>query len=278
MTKWYIKDLSKLTGVSRQTLHHYDKIGLLAPSARLESGYRLYSEEDLSKLQQIIALKFFGFNLNAIKKLLSGNVNTLDHFLGQVEFLEKKGKSLLETSDALRKILNSCSYGKPIPWKSIIKSIEVYKMNEKIVETWAEKILSPEEMEKYKDALKEGKCIVKYLGMKEEDIILSSKRNVKVEDFENFDKCRDEGNAIFQKIVDLMEEGKAPNDSDVEALIRHHATLTDRYHFLNKKTYSALAEVYRKHPHFIEYFKVFHPKLHTFLADAMDAYASKVLA
>jgi DNA-binding transcriptional MerR regulator len=47
MTKWYVKDLSKLTNVSVQTLHHYDRIGLLKPSLRLANGYRLYSEKDL---------------------------------------------------------------------------------------------------------------------------------------------------------------------------------------------------------------------------------------
>lgn len=46
MTKWYVKDLSKITGVSTQTLHHYDRIDLLKPSIRLANGYRVYSEKD----------------------------------------------------------------------------------------------------------------------------------------------------------------------------------------------------------------------------------------
>ena len=61
MIQWYVKDISKLTGVSVQTLHHYDHFGLLQPSIRLPNGYRVYSEKDLLKLQQIIALKYFGF-------------------------------------------------------------------------------------------------------------------------------------------------------------------------------------------------------------------------
>lgn len=69
MTQWFVKDLSRLTGVSVQTLHHYDRIQLLKPSLRLVNGYRVYSENDLLKLQQIIALKFFGFELSQIKTL-----------------------------------------------------------------------------------------------------------------------------------------------------------------------------------------------------------------
>lgn len=74
MTQWFVKDLSQLTGVSVQTLHHYDRIGLLKPSLRLANGYRVYSEKDLLKLQQIIALKFFGFELSQIKTLLMKKV------------------------------------------------------------------------------------------------------------------------------------------------------------------------------------------------------------
>ena len=56
MAQWYIKELSKLTHVSVQTLHYYDKIDLLRPSLRHANGYRIYSEADLLKLQKIIAL------------------------------------------------------------------------------------------------------------------------------------------------------------------------------------------------------------------------------
>jgi hypothetical protein len=71
MAKWYVKELSSLTGVSVQTLHHYDRVSLLKPSVRLDNGYRLYSEQDLAKLQKIIALKFFGFvGLSTAKKCM----------------------------------------------------------------------------------------------------------------------------------------------------------------------------------------------------------------
>ena len=88
MTQWFVKDLSKLSGVSAQTLHHYDRIGLLKPSVRLPNGYRVYSEKDLLQLQQIIALKFFGFELSKIKALLTGNAGDLEHFSVQARLLE----------------------------------------------------------------------------------------------------------------------------------------------------------------------------------------------
>ncbi len=90
MTHWYVKDLSKLTKVSVQTLHYYDKLNLLKPSLRLDNGYRLYSEADLLKLQQILALKFFGFELSQIKALLASSVDVIEHFIVQSQFLQKK--------------------------------------------------------------------------------------------------------------------------------------------------------------------------------------------
>jgi hypothetical protein len=50
-------------GVTVRTLHHYDRLGLLKPSAYTGSGYRLYRESDLARLQQIVTLKFIGFSL-----------------------------------------------------------------------------------------------------------------------------------------------------------------------------------------------------------------------
>ena len=50
---YLIKEVSKISGVSVRTLHHYDEIGLLSPQKR-ENGYRYYSEDDLSLLQMIL--------------------------------------------------------------------------------------------------------------------------------------------------------------------------------------------------------------------------------
>jgi DNA-binding transcriptional MerR regulator len=50
---WKVGELAKRTGVSVRALHHYDEIGLLSPSHRSEAGYRLYTEIDVARLQQI---------------------------------------------------------------------------------------------------------------------------------------------------------------------------------------------------------------------------------
>lgn len=149
MTQWYVKDLSKLTGVSVQTLHHYDRIDLLKPSLRLSNGYRLYSEKDLLQLQQIIALKFCGFELAQIKELLSSNAGALEHFSAQARILEQKANALLDASSALKKVLSEVNDDKSIPWETIIKLIEVYRMTKQLEHSWVKEIFTPEELKQY---------------------------------------------------------------------------------------------------------------------------------
>jgi DNA-binding transcriptional MerR regulator len=68
--RYRVGQVAAMTGVSIRTLHHYDSIGLLYPSEHTDSGYRLYSDADLLKLQQILILRYLGFELRQIGELL----------------------------------------------------------------------------------------------------------------------------------------------------------------------------------------------------------------
>lgn len=65
-----IKELAELSGVSVRTLHHYDAIGLLTPETDAVNGYRNYSDEDISRLQQILFFRQLNFKLGQIKDIL----------------------------------------------------------------------------------------------------------------------------------------------------------------------------------------------------------------
>ncbi|MCW8409628.1 MerR family transcriptional regulator [Legionella sp. PATHC035] len=149
MTQWFVKDLSKLTGVSVQTLHHYDRTGLLKPSLRRANGYRVYSEKDLLRLQQIIALKFFGFELSQIKTLLNEEHSVLKHFNSQAQVLEQKAAALLEGAKTLRSIIDSVDNHQSIPWETIIQLIEVYRMTAHLEHNWVKEIFTPDELKQY---------------------------------------------------------------------------------------------------------------------------------
>ncbi|MGH3768534.1 MAG: MerR family transcriptional regulator [Pseudonocardiaceae bacterium] len=69
---WKVGQLARLTGLTVRTLHHYDQLGLLRPSARTPSGHRLYDERDVHRLYRIVTLRELGLPLDVIGDLLTG--------------------------------------------------------------------------------------------------------------------------------------------------------------------------------------------------------------
>jgi DNA-binding transcriptional MerR regulator len=65
-----VGELARRTGLSVRTLHHYDDLGLLSPSLRTAAGYRLYTPEDVARLQRILSLRQLGFSLEEIKRCI----------------------------------------------------------------------------------------------------------------------------------------------------------------------------------------------------------------
>ena len=65
-----VKEVSKLSGVSVRTLHHYHDIGLLMPAGVSDTGYRLYDAASLDRLRQILLFKELMFPLKEIKSIL----------------------------------------------------------------------------------------------------------------------------------------------------------------------------------------------------------------
>ena len=86
-----INEVAKLTGVTVRTLHYYDEIGLLPPSELTETGYRIYDENDLALLQQILFFKELDFPLNEIKDIMTNpNFNKAKALKNHKELLIKK--------------------------------------------------------------------------------------------------------------------------------------------------------------------------------------------
>jgi MerR family transcriptional regulator, thiopeptide resistance regulator len=68
--QWRIGEVARLARVSVRTLHHYDVVGLLPPSGRSAAGYRLYTAPDLERLQQILLFRELGFALAEIRRIM----------------------------------------------------------------------------------------------------------------------------------------------------------------------------------------------------------------
>ena len=90
-----VKEVSKLTGVSVRTLHHYDAIGLLKPAQVTQAGYRLYDDTALERLQTILLLRTLQFPLKEIREILDRpGFDPADALAQQIELLELQRKHL----------------------------------------------------------------------------------------------------------------------------------------------------------------------------------------
>lgn len=92
-----VNQVSKLTGVSVRTLHHYDAIGLLKPTEITESGYRLYDDDAICRLQSILFFRELQFPLKDIKAILdSPDYYPAEALNQQIKLLELQYKRLGE--------------------------------------------------------------------------------------------------------------------------------------------------------------------------------------
>jgi len=89
-----VLEFAKLAGVTVRALHHYDRLGLLKPKQRSSGGYRLYTNRDLGRLEQIVVLKFLGIPLKQIRGLLEAESNLTAALQRQQEILAEKRRQL----------------------------------------------------------------------------------------------------------------------------------------------------------------------------------------
>ncbi|UNO41548.1 MerR family transcriptional regulator [Streptomyces sp. MST-110588] len=89
--EYSVGQVSGFAGITVRTLHHYDKTGLLSPSARSPAGYRLYSDADLARLQQILFYRELGFSLEEIAAILEDpQSNALDQLRARHRLLNEQ--------------------------------------------------------------------------------------------------------------------------------------------------------------------------------------------
>lgn len=98
---YHVREFAELAGVTVRALHHYDRLGLLKPRLRSEAGYRLYSERDLLRLEQIVVLKFLGLPLKSIGKLLNTRESVPETLRRQHAVLVEKHRELEKAIGAI---------------------------------------------------------------------------------------------------------------------------------------------------------------------------------
>ncbi len=216
-----VKDVSNLTGVTVRTLHHYDEIGLLKPDQISPAGYRLYNDEDLEMLQQILLFRELGFAL----KDISGIVNRTD--FQKREALERHGHMLKlkkKRIDTLIKLIDKILKGENT------MSFKEFDMSE--IKNH-KKMYEKETIEKYgnTDAYKQS-------------VKKTSKYSAK--DWEEIKKDADN---IYGQFSELMEKNAQKEENNLVAK-KWQQHITKYYYDCSDQIMLGLADVYVNDPRF----------------------------
>jgi DNA-binding transcriptional MerR regulator len=133
-TLYRVHEFAELSGVTVKALHHYDRLGLLK-ARRTDAGYRIYTERDLERLEQIVVLKFLGLSLRQIKVVLDrAAVELPDALRLQRQALEEKQHLLARALSAIVEAEKAVRPGEPTGPAVLKRLIEVIHMQDQFDE------------------------------------------------------------------------------------------------------------------------------------------------
>ncbi len=163
-----ISQVAELTGISPRTLQYYDEIGLLKPSELTQSGYRLYDDGTLQKLQQILFFKELGFKLKEIKEILQKpDFDRIKAFKKQKELLLLKRNRINRLIQLLSRLEEGeqCMSFKEFDLSDYIKALEDFKntSTDDIIKHWG----SVENFDMFIQKIKDDEAEVAKLAIKQ---------------------------------------------------------------------------------------------------------------
>ncbi len=250
MKNYTVKQLSQLSGVTVRTLHHYDSIGLLPPSHVGDNGYRYYGREELLQLQQILFYRELGMPLNDIRRVLS------EPGFDRLQALQSHKKLLQLQLGKTRELLDT-----------IDKTIHELKGNTTMKDNELYHGFSPEKQSAYEE------YVVQHYGQAAQRVIEESKARQKHWTQDDFKELKAAADEIHQHLARLIDEGCAPADARVQAVMAQHYAWVCRSWTPTRESYAGLADVYTGHSDFVATYAAVHPKLASFLAQAAKIYA-----
>ena len=232
-----VGELAKLTGITVRTLHHYDEIGLVQPSDRSRAGYRLYGDDDVLRLQQVLVYKELGLPLDEIAAVLD------DPAFARGDALERHRAALLAKRDRIDRMLASLDAairhekGTVMDVKSLFDGFE-YEAEAK--ERWG-----------HTDAYKESARRTKQYGAAE------------------WAQIRAKGDAVYARFAELS--GTPVTDPRVQAaVVAHREHITRWFYPCSVEMQRGLAEMYIADPRFTANIDRIAPGLAQYIHEAIS--------
>jgi DNA-binding transcriptional MerR regulator len=253
---YLVSDVSELAGVSVRTLHHYDDLGLLVPRGRTDAGYRLYDDEDLLRLQQILLGRELGLSLEEIRHSLDDpQFDRKRALLAQRAELLARAKqtdAMLRAVDAALRHLDQqanapLQQGDAMDLKQIFDGFEPSEHEEEAEQRWGDT-----------------------------DAFAESKKRTQRYTKEDWQRLAAEQAALYGDAFAALQAGQSPADPEVMALAEGHRQLIDRWFYpCHHAMHRGLADMYEQDSRFAGNIDKYGAGLTPFLAAAIRENAKR---
>jgi MerR family transcriptional regulator, thiopeptide resistance regulator len=227
---WTVGEAASLAKVSVRTLHHYDEIGLLSPTARTEAGYRLYESGDLERLQQIMLFRELGFSLDDIHAIM------LDPAFDRESALRAQRSLLAEKMRRTEAMLTALDAALAATQKGVTMT------KEEMAEMFGE-LFDGFDPAEYEEEVEQR--------WGETDAYKQSAERTKRYTKADWEQIKLEGDANTAQFVAAMDAG-LPSDSPeaLEAAAEHHKQLEKWFYDAPLEMYGNLSDMWVNDPRF----------------------------
>lgn len=245
-----VKDLSRMSGVSIETLNHYDEIGLVRPVQVGSNGYPSYEESQLLELQQIMFYREQGVPLSEIRVLMGQKQDNTDTLLAHKERLIEKQFRIQVLVDTIDYTIGYLKRGNQLVHQRLYDGFDLVMQDEERNQSSFDNSTKPS------TANNTGGAGPKW----SKDDYLNTQR---------------EADRIYIDLCNALEKGEDPGSSSVQKIIKRHYEWVSHFYTPTKEIYSGLGDLYVDHEDFKQLYAGYHPQLAEYLRDGMKIYAEQ---
>ena len=248
--EYTVQKLGKLAGISTRTLRYYDEIGILKPARINSSGYRIYGQTEVDRLQQILFYRELGVSLDSIKDIV-----TAPTFDGALALKDHRDK-LLEKRMQLDKLIANVDKTIALSEGRIVMS------DQEKFEGFKQKMIDENE-KKY------GKEIREKYGNDQVEKSNAKVKNMTQQQHEEITKLAE---ALAVTLASAFKTGDPAGELAQKAADLHKQWLTFYWSEYSKEAHAGLAQMYVDDARFTAYYDKEQPGTAEFLRDAVHIY------
>jgi DNA-binding transcriptional MerR regulator len=248
--EYTVQKLAQLAGVSTRTLRYYDEIGILKPARINSSGYRIYGQSEVDRLQQIMFYRELDISLESIKEII-----TAPDFDGATALREHR-KKLLERKEQLDRLIANVD-------KTIaLTEGRIEMSNKEKFEGFKKKMIEDNEK-------KHGKEIRSKYGNDTVDQSNAKLQNMTEEQYDHATRLAEE---VTKILAEAFKTGDPAGELAQKAADLHKQWLCFYWNEYSKEAHAGLAQMYVDDERFTAYYDKEQPGTAEFLRDAIHIY------